>query len=921
MAKLILFLLLLPTLLFSDLEKINLQLQWKHQFEFAGFYAAQEKGFYKDVGLDVHFLEYGKEKTILEEVLSGRAQYGILYSSLIADFLNDEPVVFVANFFKQSPLVLVAQENIKTPADLKGKTVMGVSDHIQGITLLSMFKTFNIGLNDITNVQSTFNNDDFINKKVDAMAVFTTNEPYELNKKGIKYNVLDPTVYGNKYYDVNLFTSKKELEEHPLRVKNFKEASIKGWEYALSHKEEMIALILKKYNTQNKTKEAYQFEANQIEQIMLPNVYPIGSIDPERVKTIAERFVQFGFCKHAATEEQLESFIYNPHAKKPSLTPQEAEYLKNKKEIKICIDPDWMPFEANKDARHVGISADYFKLFEKNLHIPIVLVDTKNWSESLDFAKQKKCDVLPLIMSTPQRELYLRFTSPYLKVPLVLATKLDVTFVTDINTLKNEKVAIPKDYAFNELLRTKYPYLQIVDVQNIQEGLDLVRRGKVFGYVGTLASVGYMFQTAYTGELKIAGKFDENWKLGIGVRNDDPMLFQLMQKAVDSISEDERQTILNKWVAVKYERGIDYTLAWQILGVSLFILIGAFYWNRRLSFLNKELESAKLKAEEATKVKSNFLANMSHEIRTPMNAIVGMSYLIKETNLSPSQHQYIQKLETASNNLLNLLNDILDFSKIEARKMKVHAVDFNLIEILQNVENIVKIKADENGIEYKTNYDASMPTNLHGDSLRLSQVLLNLASNAVKFTHAGKVELLASYISGDTFRFEISDTGIGIEKEQIEKLFSSFTQADESTTRKYGGTGLGLAISKELVELMGGKIWVQSTLGQGSKFIFEIKFKHTHESQKNETIKNKALVQPQTIPHADKPLITQQDRDILFDALQKSVVKRRPRLCKPVLEQIELYTLSTEDEKLFIELKSYIKRYKFKEAIELLGAK
>ncbi len=219
--KLIIFILLfLSTSLYAvnkSLEKVTLQLQWKHQFEFAGFYAAKEKGFYANAGLDVTFIEFDENKNISDEVLNGNAEYGLSYSSIIVDYFKGKPLILLANFFKQSPLVLVAQTHIKTPADLKGKKVMGISNSIHNITLLAMLNKFDIDSKDILNIPTNFNIDDFANKKVDAMSVFTTNELYYLNQRGIKYNLFDPVAYGAKYYDVNLFTTQKELSEHRNR--------------------------------------------------------------------------------------------------------------------------------------------------------------------------------------------------------------------------------------------------------------------------------------------------------------------------------------------------------------------------------------------------------------------------------------------------------------------------------------------------------------------------------------------------------------------------------------------------------------------------------------------------------------------------------------------------------------------------------
>ena len=236
----------------------------------------------------------------------------------------------------------------------------------------------------------------------------------------------------------------------------------------------------------------------------------------------------------------------------------------------------------------------------------------------------------------------------------------------------------------------------------------------------------------------------------------------------------------------------------------------------------KELEIAKAKAEESAKLKSEFLANMSHEIRTPMNGIIGMAHLALLTNLDDKQRNYIQKIDSSAKNLLGIINDILDFSKIEAGKLNIEKVDFDLFEVVDNVINIVELKAHDKDLELIVDYEENIGHNFYGDSLRISQVLTNLLNNAIKFTSSGEVGLYVKKIKKDRFRFEVKDTGIGLTKEQKDKLFQSFTQADGSTTRKYGGTGLGLAISKQLVELMDGKIWVESEYGKGSSFIFEI---------------------------------------------------------------------------------------------------
>ncbi len=244
--------------------------------------------------------------------------------------------------------------------------------------------------------------------------------------------------------------------------------------------------------------------------------------------------------------------------------------------------------------------------------------------------------------------------------------------------------------------------------------------------------------------------------------------------------------------------------------------------------LQDEMRLAKEAAEDATKAKSDFLANMSHEIRTPMNAIIGMSHLALQTPLDKRQRNYIEKVHRSAENLLGIINDILDFSKIEAGKMGMEAVDFRLEDVMDHLASLVGMKAEDKGLELLIHLGPDVPTALVGDPLRLGQVLINLGNNAVKFTDEGEVVVGMEVVQQDATSVElhgwVRDTGIGMTPEQCGRMFQSFSQADSSTTRKYGGTGLGLAISKKLVELMDGRIWVESEVGKGSVFHFHARF-------------------------------------------------------------------------------------------------
>jgi signal transduction histidine kinase/CheY-like chemotaxis protein len=308
------------------------------------------------------------------------------------------------------------------------------------------------------------------------------------------------------------------------------------------------------------------------------------------------------------------------------------------------------------------------------------------------------------------------------------------------------------------------------------------------------------------------------------VQRSEPILASILQKAFDSISEAELAAILNSWI--RYETKIDYWPVIRIAIVIAIIIVLAFalssYWIVRLKKAIREKEEAQKRAEEADREKSRFLARISHEIRTPLNGVRGMSFLLERTPLSTDQRRYVQSISTATQTMQQITNDILEYSRLEENRITFESVPFHLDDVLENCVSIEQYLVQQKELDFRITEEANIPKRFIGDPTRLSQILINLMNNAVKFTEHGSITLsIASKDKAETsctLIVNVSDTGIGMSKEQLNTIFTPFVQANETIHRKYGGSGLGLSIVKELVEKMQGKLEVESKPGEGTRF-------------------------------------------------------------------------------------------------------
>lgn len=841
--KLILLLLFTFITLFAK-ENVTLALEWKYQFEFAGYIAAKEKGYYDEADFNVNIEEYDN-KNVIKKVLDGESTFAISTAEVVLEKMRGKDVVLVANFFKKSALVFVAQENIHLPYDFYNKSIMATQTELYNSNLGMLLKKFNISPNDYKFVKHTYNTDAFIHKKVDVMTAFVSNELYHLDKIDYKYNVIDPTNYGIYTYDENLITSKEYAKEHPKRVRAFREATIKGWQYALAHPQEIIDIIYDKYS-KIKSKDALLYEAKKTKELIMPNVFEIGYIDRNMVANVANTFVELGLNSKFYT---LDGFIFdeeynktNEHSSVLQLTQTEKKYLESKKEITLCVDPNWLPFEAFENNKYIGIGAEYIATLSKIIDKKMTPLRTSTWQESFKEGQLHHCDIFPLVADTPKRRSFLNFTPSILSFPLVLSTKNDQNFHSDLASVMDKKIAIVKDYAFYEILRSRYPDAKFIEVSNVNEGLALVEKNKVYGYVGSLYSTAYYIEKNYYTSLKINGKFDEKWALSIGVNNQDPVLLSIINKALTLIPEHTKEKVKNNWLSVKYEHRINYELLYKlIIGFVLIILFLIYRYivimqnNKQLVGLQNELqelnENLQKKVEEKTNeniTKDKFLQEqaklaamgemigaIAHQWKQPLNTLnINIQNLDDDYNEGLINKQFINEFIKKQNKTISFMSKTIDDfrnyfridktkSNFSVKKAIINTIHLQEAQLLKYNINIELIGDDFTVNGYKNEFQ---------------QAILNLLSNAKDALISDEIENAKISIVLEGKRIHIRDNAKGIPQEIKERIFEPYF-----TTKEQGsGTGMGLYIAKTIIEQhMDAKLYINN-FKQSTEFIIEL---------------------------------------------------------------------------------------------------
>ncbi|WP_292952837.1 ABC transporter substrate-binding protein, partial [Neptuniibacter sp. UBA847] len=397
-------------------DTISLQLLWKHQFQFAGYYMAIEKGFYKDEGLEVELKEFENGLDLVDEILEGRSQFGVARTSLLIDKNAGADVVALFAAYQQSPLMLLTRKDsgILLSSDLKGRDIMITNDAKKVGEIIAMLLQAGITGSDYNQQLHSYNIQDLIDGKTDAMASYISNEPYQMELLGTEYNVIHPKDYGFDMYSDILFSSRDFIKQNPELTDKFYRASIRGWLYAFEHIDETAQVIFEKYNSQNKTLDALVFEGEELRNLAFDRDGNFGALSINKFNEMAQVYLITGsiFLGY-----DFSDFIYRPPNNIYRLSQAEQNYVDQNPEVKVCTNPEWYPFEFYSEGRHQGMVADYLQLVMRAVQLNYEIVPTTSWQQSLKYVRNGHCDILAGDMQTVGQTEYLDFTKPYLSVP------------------------------------------------------------------------------------------------------------------------------------------------------------------------------------------------------------------------------------------------------------------------------------------------------------------------------------------------------------------------------------------------------------------------------------------------------------------------------------------------------------------------
>ena len=519
------------------------------------------------------------------------------------------------------------------------------------------------------------------------------------------------------------------------------------------------------------------------------------------------------------------------------LTPEEKTWLSANRVIDVSIDLNQAPLEFLDDEGNIsGMTGAYLKLIGDKLGIEFRNGGAENWQQALEKIKSGDTQLITFASITEERREFLTFIDSYIDVVHMVFARENGEIYGNLDSLSGRKIAQVNGDAIKESIERDYPTIEVVGAETSADALRMVALGEVDAFVGSIPNVTNIVNTEGLTNITVVGDTPYRAENAFGIRKDLPLLASAMQKALRSVSAEEKAEISRAWIGFQSEPEINYTLVWQVLFIGLVIVVLILIWNyglRREVERRKEIERELIKsqrvaklaqseAEQANQAKSAFLANMSHEIRTPLNAIIGFSEAMLGGvggDVKSDRHkEYLTDIKNSGEHLSTVIKDILDLSKIEAGKWQIEENTFNFEKSIKEVFTMLSPQAEAKNITLT--YDAEdkiSSATVSGDESAIKRIFINLISNSIKFTgDDGYVECNVSANRNGNIVVDIKDNGIGIPSDRIDKVLNPFEQVHADSDLNEEGTGLGLSIVQKLVELHNGKFKLESEYGLGT---------------------------------------------------------------------------------------------------------
>lgn len=858
-------------------HKVRLQLKWLHQAEFAGYYMALQKGYYEQAGIDVELIEAKGEKSPIEIVTEGKAEFGISASDIIVSRANNKKVVVLASIFQQSPNILLTAKSsgIVRGSDIAGKTIALEAESAE---IIAFLKNQGVSLKKEQIKPLGVEAKQLLNSEVDVISSYLTDEPYFLDSIGFQYNLISPRSGGINFYGDVLFTTEQLLKTDPELVHNFLDATLRGWKYAIAHPDETVDLIYHKYSKRHSRK-WLEYEMKQSTRLIMPEVVEIGYSNPDRWKEILRTYQQLDIIPANQSIKGLlvadydsvgvninwklvgiftviillitsvAWFFYRTSAKLKNEMTRRIQAETNLQNLNTTLEQRIN--ERNAELRDINNdltreieerirfeklleqSKDNYETFFNSISEPIFVYDVKGSILHCNTAACKR-------LGYSEAEL-LGKTARFIHPP-ERGNQTDVV-VQELADNKTDVCTIP--------LITKSGEQFPVESK--------VTHGAWNGQP-VLFAIYKDLSMLELSERKFASAFQSNTAMMAISRIDDGRYVDINQEFIEALEYSREELIdktnfdlkifsdtsLRKTIIEKLEKGQSVSKM-EVLFRSKTGNIKTGLLSADIIYVGKDrclltvtmditerkkaeeqILKAREESEKANAAKSEFLSRMSHELRTPMNAILGFAQLLEMGQLNPSQRKGVDHILKGGKHLLGLINEVLDITRIESGRLSLSSEPVRLFDVLSEMMDTILPFAESKQVKVSLIDSPDNYSFVKTDKQRLKQVLLNLINNAVKYNRTGgSVTIATKIILNDgkptLTRISVTDTGYGIHADNIPKLFNPFERIGAEQTETEG-SGLGLAVVKKLIAAMNGRVGVESEFGSGSTFWIELPY-------------------------------------------------------------------------------------------------